>query len=106
MLKNAQKQVDHWIKQYEDEYWNPHAILARLIEEVGELAREINAKFGPKVKKSSEDKQEIADELGDLIFTICCLANSQKIDLDRAFGKAMDKCHHRDNNRFKKKGNQ
>lgn len=102
-VKDLQKQVDQWIKQYEDEYWDPHVILARLIEEVGELAREINARFGPKVKKASEKSNEIEDELGDLIFTICCLANSQKIDLNQAFKKAMDKCYGRDNNRFKKK---
>lgn len=102
-LKDAQNKVDQWIKQYEDEYWDPHILLARLTEEVGELAREINAQFGPKVKKSSEVAKEIEDELGDLIFAICCLANSQKIDLDQAFQKAMDKCYGRDNNRFKKK---
>jgi len=86
-LKDAQKQVDEWISQHKVQYWQPHEMLARLIEEVGELAREINNIYGPKKKKSSEDVKEIEDEIADVIFTIICLANSQGIDLDKAFKK-------------------
>ena len=102
-LKDAQKQVDEWTSQYKIQYWQPHEILARLIEEVGELAREINDIYGPKKKKSGEDVKEIEDEIADIIFTIICLANSQGIDLDEAFKKVMDKCYGRDNDRYEKK---
>jgi NTP pyrophosphatase (non-canonical NTP hydrolase) len=102
-LKNIQDQVEAWVGQYKVGYWQPHAILARLAEEVGELAREINHLFGPKPKKSSENLQDLGEEMADIIFTLCCLANSQKVDLDQAFAKVMDKCYGRDKNRYEKK---
>lgn len=102
-MKDLQKQVDDWIKQYKIEYFKPLEILARLTEEVGELARELNHIYGPKKKKSSEDKKEMAYEMGDIIFTIICLANSHNIDLDKSFKKVMDKCYGRDKDRYEKK---
>jgi NTP pyrophosphatase (non-canonical NTP hydrolase) len=102
-LKEVQKQVDDWVNLYKIGYWKPHEILARLTEEVGELAREINHIFGPKKKKDTEDPKEIADELADMLFTIICLANSQNIDLDEVFEKTMKKYYKRDADRFEKK---
>lgn len=102
-FKEIQKQVDDWAKQYKVPYWQPHEILARLMEETGELAREINHIYGPKKKKDGEEPKEMADELGDIVFTIIALANSQKIDLDQAFKRVMDKCYTRDSNRYEKK---
>ncbi|MBL7100433.1 MAG: nucleotide pyrophosphohydrolase [Nanoarchaeota archaeon] len=102
-LKNIQKEVDDWINQYKIGYWRPHEILARLTEETGELAREINHQFGPKKKKSHEEIKELSDEISDIIFTLCCLANSLNLDLDQSFKRTMNKCYGRDNNRFKKK---
>lgn len=102
-LKDFQKKVDDWASQYKVPYWKPHEILARLTEETGELAREINHLYGPKKKKPTDQTRELGEEMGDIIFTICCLANSQKINLDEAFGKVMDKCYGRDKDRFEKK---
>ncbi|KKQ97285.1 MAG: MazG nucleotide pyrophosphohydrolase [Candidatus Woesebacteria bacterium GW2011_GWB1_39_12] len=101
-MKGLQKQVDDWTKD-NGGYWKPHAILARLMEEVGELAREVNHKFGPKKKKSTEGEKELGDEMADIIFTLICLANSQKIDLDKYFAKMMQKLISRDKDRWKKK---
>ena len=61
-LKEAQERVDAWIGQFEEGYWPPLANLARLTEEVGELARLMNHRFGPKRKKPGEDEQELALE--------------------------------------------
>jgi len=102
-LKIVQKQVDEWTSQFKVQYWQPHEILARLVEEVGELAREINDQFGPKKKKAKEDKKEIGEEMADIIFTLACLANSLKIDLDEAFEKMMSKYQERDKDRYEKK---
>ena len=77
-------------------------MMARLSEETGELAREINHRFGPKIKKSTEDKKELGDEMADIIFTLCCMANAQGIDLDTHWQNVMDKCYKRDNNRYEK----
>ena len=95
-----QKDVDEWTSKFEPQYWEPHAILARLMEETGEVAREINHLFGPKRKKSTEQEGDLGDEIADIIFTLCCLANSQKISLDRSWGDMMDKYERRDRNRY------
>ena len=102
-MKKVQKQVDDWVKQHKIGYFKPLEILARLTEEVGELAREINHTFGPKKKKASEKNKEIGGEAGDIIFTIACLANSLNIDLDKSFKRVMDKINKRDKDRWEKK---
>ena len=97
-----QKNVDNWIKQYKIGYFKPLEILARLTEEVGELARELNHRFGPKKKKPTEKRQEIGDEIADIFFTLICLANSLNIDLDKSFEKMMKKLNTRDKKRYEK----
>ena len=103
MNNEYQKQVDEWVSQFKIGYFQPLEILARLTEEVGELAREVNHRYGPKKKKSTEDSVELNDEMGDIIFTLCCLANSLNLDLDEGFKHVMDKCYGRDKDRFEKK---
>lgn len=102
-LKEAQDKVHEWVSQFKEGYWQPHEILARLIEETGELAREINHLHGPKKKKPEEDVKELSGEMGDIIFTLCCLANSKGIDLDESFNMMMNKLNTRDIRRFERK---
>lgn len=102
-LKKIQKDVDDWMSQYVEGYWKPHEILARLMEETGELAREVNHKFGPKKKKAGEKDNDIGDEMADVIYTVCCLANSQNIDLDKHWKNVMNKLYTRDAKRWEKK---
>ena len=102
-LSKVQKDVDDWVQQYKVPYWQPLEQMAHLTEEIGELAREINHRFGPKKKKSSEDVKEIGDEMGDMIFTLCCIANALNIDLSQAWNKVMERRYGRDNERYEKK---
>lgn len=102
-FKKNQKDVDKWISQYKLGYFKPLEILARLTEEVGEVARELNHKFGPKKKKATEESAELSEELADVIYTVICLANSQNIDLDKAWKKMMKKLYTRDKERWEKK---
>jgi len=102
-LTPLQKEVDAWASQFDPSYWQPLEILARLAEETGELARELNHHFGAKKKKASEAEGSIEDEIADIFFTLICLANSQNIDLDQAWEKLMNKVHKRDSVRFNKK---
>lgn len=102
-FKKAQKEIHDWMSQYKTPYWQPLEILARLTEEVGELARELNHVYGPKKKKSTEDDKELADEIADNIFVLICLANSLNIDLDEAFANMMNKIKTRDKDRWEKK---
>lgn len=103
VLKKIQKEVDDWIKQYKIGYFKPLEILARLTEEVGEVARELNHMFGPKKKKVTEAKADLEEELGDVIYTVVCLANSLGLDLDRAMRKVMKKINTRDKDRWEKR---
>lgn len=102
-LKKVQQDVDKWTGQFTPQYWPPLEQFARLVEEVGELGRELNHQFGSKKKKSTEQLGDLGDEMADVIFTIACLANSQGIDLGKAWQKNMTKHYGRDNARFKRK---
>ncbi|RDV83969.1 nucleotide pyrophosphohydrolase [Ammonifex thiophilus] len=101
-LREMQEEVDRWITQFAEGYWHPLSILARLIEEVGELAREINHRFGEKPKKADEPPGDIALELGDILFILLCYANLLNIDLEKAFQATMEKYRQRDLNRWTK----
>ena len=99
-IKEAQERVDAWISRFEEGYWPPLANLARLTEEVGELAREMNHRFGPKKKKAEEPEQDLAIELADILFVILVIANEQGIDLDQALERVLDKYRERDSDRW------
>jgi NTP pyrophosphatase (non-canonical NTP hydrolase) len=101
-IQAAQKAVDAWIGQFKEGYWPPLANLARLVEEVGELARELNHRYGPKKKKAEEPEQDLALELADILFVIIAIANEQKIDLEEAFGRVMEKYRVRDSERWER----
>jgi NTP pyrophosphatase (non-canonical NTP hydrolase) len=103
-LRDAQARVDAWISQFEEGYFDPLTNLARLAEEVGELAREVNHRFGRKTKKQEEPEGDMAMEMADILFVLICMANREGIDLDDAFGKMMEKVETRDENRWTKKG--
>ncbi len=103
-LRAAQRRVDDWISQFEEGYWPPLANLARLMEEVGELARLVNHRFGTKPKKPGEAEQELAEELADVLFVVLCMANEQNIDLTDAFDRVLDKYRSRDGDRWERKG--
>ncbi len=95
-LRGAQHAVDSWISRFEEGYWPPLSNLARLVEEVGELAREMNHRFGHKPKKAGEAEQELALELADILFVVVAIANEQEIDLEEAFGRVLEKYRVRD----------
>jgi NTP pyrophosphatase (non-canonical NTP hydrolase) len=99
-LAELQQRVDTWISQFEEGYWPPLSMLARLTEEVGELAREINHHYGHKPKKQNEPAGEIALEVADIIFVLVCLCNSLGIDLGDAFERVMQKYDARDGSRW------
>jgi NTP pyrophosphatase (non-canonical NTP hydrolase) len=99
-LKEAQAQVDSWISEFEEGYWPPLHNLARLMEEVGELARELNHLYGSKPKRPDEPEQELAMELADVLFVLLVIANEQKIDLGEALVRVLDKYRARDSERW------
>ena len=99
-LQQLQDEVHQWISQWEEGYWAPLENLARLTEEVGELARELNHLHGPKKKKVSEAPSSVEAELGDILFVVVSIANSLEISLDEAMQKTLEKYNVRDADRF------
>ena len=102
-IKDWQKEVDQWISQFEEGYWHPTTMTLRLMEEVGELSREINHLYGQKPKKPNEPEGNLPLEMADILFIIVCMANSLNIDLEKAFQDMMEKYRQRDGNRWTRK---
>ena len=102
-LPEFQQRVDTWISQYEEGYFHPLTNLARLTEEVGELAREVNHRFGQKTKKKGEPEGDLAMEMADILFVLVCMANREGIDLASAFDRMMVKVETRDAERWTRK---
>lgn len=99
-MRELQTEVDEYISQFKEGYFSPLAMLARMTEELGELAREINHQYGEKPKKSSEKDKAIEEEMGDMLFVLICLANSLNIDLEKAHDLVMNKFNTRDKDRW------
>ena len=99
-FSDAQRQVDDWISQFEEGYWKPLSMLARVTEEVGELARLLNHEYGEKPKKPGEAPQEVGEEIADVVFVLLALANSLEIDMDESFRKVIEKYRSRDAGRW------
>ncbi|MHA1292813.1 MAG: nucleotide pyrophosphohydrolase [Promethearchaeota archaeon] len=101
-LRGLQERLDNWIKNHGG-YWPPLAMLTAIVEELGELAREINSLEGFKPKKPTEREVNIGEELADVLFSVICLANHYKIDLNDELNQVLEKYSTRDAMRFKLK---
>jgi NTP pyrophosphatase (non-canonical NTP hydrolase) len=102
-LREAQRRVDAYIGQFREGYFPPLVNLARLTEEVGELAREINHRYGPKTRKADEPEGDVALELADILFVIVVLANQLDVDLQDSMERTMEKYRVRDANRWERR---
>lgn len=101
-IAQAQQAVDAYIGQFKEGYWPPLTNLARLVEEVGELARELNHRYGSKTKKPGEPEQDLALELADILFVLIAIANEQKVDLQEALQRVLAKYQVRDADRWER----
>jgi len=100
MLKSYQDKIEKLRKRLKWTYWPPVINIATLVEEVGELSRAILHKENIKPKKPNEDKQDIGEEIADIIMVILWLANSLDIDLDKEMDKVFKKVEKRDKSRY------
>lgn len=98
-IKNAQLDVDQWIKNHGVRYFNELTNMAQLTEEVGEVARIIARRYGEQSEKESDKNKDLGEELADVVFVVLCLANQTGIDLQSAFDKKMDVKTNRDHDR-------
>ena len=97
-LEEAQKQVDLWIKKYGVRYFSELTNMAVLTEEVGELARIMARKYGDQSFKEGE-KDNLSDEMADVLWVLLCIANQTGVDLGDALTLNMEKKTQRDNKR-------
>lgn len=100
-LQETQSTVDNWIKTTGVRYFSELTNTALLMEEVGEVARIMSRKYGEQSLKESDKKENLADELADVLFVLICIANQTGIDLTQAMKKNMEKKSNRDANRHK-----
>ena len=94
-IKEAQEEVDRWIKDYGVRYFSELTNMAILTEEVGELARVIARKYGDQSFKAGE-KENLGEEMSDILWVLLCLANQTGVDLTEEFVKNMEKKTKRD----------
>lgn len=99
-LADLQKQVDNWIKEYGVRYFNELTNMAILTEEVGELARVMARKYGEQSFKEGE-KENLEEEIADVLWVLTCIANQTGVDLTEAFRNSMIKKTKRDKTRHK-----
>ena len=99
-ISEAQRLVDEWIKEYGVRYFDEMTNLAILTEEVGEVARIMARKYGEQSFKEGE-KNNLSDELADVLWVLICIANQTGVDLTEALQKNIDKKSKRDNKRHK-----
>ncbi|WP_129019763.1 nucleotide pyrophosphohydrolase [Edaphocola flava] len=100
-LKEAQGQVDEWIKTIGVRYFNELTNLGILMEEVGELSRIMVRHYGEQSFKESDKGKDLSDEMADVLWVLLCLANQTGVDLTEAFERNMAKKTKRDAQRHK-----
>ena len=110
-LEEAQQQVDSWIKTYGVRYFSELTNMTVLTEEVGELARVMARKYGDQSFKAGE-KDNLGEEMADIFWVLCCLANQTGVDLTEEFRKSIEKktqrdaTRHKNNSKLKEQPNQ
>lgn len=95
-IRQAQQQVDEWIKTVGVRYFNELTNLGILMEEVGELSRIMVRKYGEQSFKESDKQKNLADEMADVLWVLMCLANQTGVDLTDALQKNFEKKNIRD----------
>lgn len=98
-IRQAQQQVDEWIRTYGVRYFGELTNMVLLTEEVGELARIVARTYGEQSFKESDKQKNLADEMADVLWVLICLANQTGVDLTEAFTKNIDKKTSRDSSR-------
>ena len=99
-IRDLQQRVDEWIRTYGVRYFSELTNMAVLTEEVGELARIMARRYGDQSFKAGE-KDNLADEMADVLWVLTCLANQTGVDLEQAMERNFQKKTERDKERHK-----
>lgn len=104
-VKEMQKAVDRWIETIGGGYFSELTNMVLLNEETGELARVIARVYGDQVAKPGEltdPRARLREEMADVLWVLCCLANQTGTDLEEAFAETVRKKTERDTDRFRR----
>lgn len=97
-LAEMQRRVDEWITTIGVRYFSPLTNMAILAEETGEVARIMARRYGDQSFKEG-DKDDLADELADLLWVVAAIANQSGVNLEEAFQRNIEKKTARDKDR-------
>lgn len=95
-LREAQAEVDRYIRTVGVRYFSELSNLAQLMEEVGEVARIVVRDHGDQSWREGAERGEISEELADALAVLLALANQTGVDLTSAFQASMEKKRTRD----------
>ena len=98
-IREAQTQVDKWIRTMGVKYFSELTNLGILVEETGELARIMVRRYGDQSFKETDKDKDLGDEMADILWVLLCLANQTGIDLTDALQKNFEKKTNRDADR-------
>lgn len=98
-IKDAQSQIDQWIKTVGVRYFNELTNLGILMEEVGELSRIMVRTYGEQSFKETDKNKNLSDEMADVLWVLMCIANQTGVDLTEALQKNFEKKNIRDADR-------
>ena len=106
-IREAQKTVDQWIKEYGVRYFSELTNMEVLTEEVGELAKIIARRYGEQSWKKDDPRaidngrEALGDEMADVLWVLLCLANQTGVDITEELRKNIEKKTSRDKDRHK-----
>ena len=93
-LDELQETVDSWIQEHgSGRYRGKFEIMARMMEELGELACTLQHTEGLRRRKTD---LQLEDELGDLLFTLAVFANASELRLTDCLNGVMEKYQSQD----------
>lgn len=90
-IKMFQKEVEELFNKISDKRKDKHTeeeIFIHLIEEIGEIARQLTNK---KIRKEKFDHKNLEEEISDSILFLTYLASLYKIDLENSLKKTAEK---------------
>lgn len=102
-LQDLQLRVDAWIKSIGKGYFSELTNMVLLAEETGELARVIARVYGdqrPKPGDLTDPRENLREEIADVLWVLTCIANQTGISLADAFEESLRKKTSRDKDRF------
>lgn len=89
MLQTYQGKLDEVFRKSGWQYWGVFKITTRLGEEIGEVGREVGHRYGGKKKRADEPDGDLEEEIGDVIYTLICFANSNEYDIDQSIKQSL-----------------